>query len=599
MKFIDGGRKMVCVFCNVANDVPAEYQQHLDHNNNRVDKFSRPELCRGSYEYKATKDYCENQKQPNPPAIVFCIDVTTNAVKSGMVATACQKIKQMLKSLPKDPKSQTSNMKVAIICYTRVLHFFNLGKNQQTAKQMIVSDVGDIFVPLQDGFLADPNEKIELIESVLDQIPTLFQNNNENESVFAPVLQAANQALSDNECNGKVIVFHSSGLPTAEAPGKLKPHDDAKLLNTNKEHLLWQSADPVYTEIATNKDTGCVANGVSVDLFLFASQHSDVATLTEVSRLTSGNVFRYSYFDADRDSEQFCNDLETAVTSIQAFDCTMRIRTSLGIRPVEFYGNHYMENTVDIRYAAMSEHQSTTVELKHDDKLEAQYCFVQIAILYTTVSGERRIRLHNLTLGVAQKHNDVFQFSNVNTLMSYLLKQAIAEGRTKENAAIKQNLIDKSVNILAAYRKYCSQQSPAGQLILPETLKLLPLYLHSLHRHDVLSSSSNIPRDARAYYRAILQSKDVLGIQNLLYPTVLEVSKIQPLENRPGTASRCRYSKLNPASCYLITNGLNLFLWVGANVDPEYLKGVFNVQNVQQITERVRIWFFVCFQNLF
>ena len=267
----------------------------------------------------------------------------------------------------------------------------------------------------------------------------------------------------------------------------------------------------------------------------------------------------------------------------------MRIRTSLGIRPVEFYGNFYMDNTVDVRFAAFNKHQSATVELKHDDKLESQYCYIQIALLYTSVSGERKIRLHNLTLAVTPNHNDVFQYSNVNTLMSYLLKQAIAEGRTKENAQIKQNLIEKSVNILAAYRKYCSKASPPGQLILPETLKLLPLYLHSLHRHDVLSVNSNIPRDARAYYRAILQSKNLLGVQNLLYPTVLEVSKIQPLENRPGMATRARYEKLNSATCYLITNGLNLFLWVGVNVDSDYLKSVFNVQNVQQITKRLKI----------
>ena len=173
MRFIDGGRRMVCAFCNYANEVPPEFQAHLDHNGNRVDKFSRPELCRGSFEYKATKDYCENQKFPNSPAIVFCIDVTTNAIKSGMVQTACTKIKQMLKNLPKDPKAQTSNMKVGIICYTRVLHFFNLSKNQQTAKQMTVTDVGDIFVPLQEGFLADPNEKTEITlkcAAILDKL---------------------------------------------------------------------------------------------------------------------------------------------------------------------------------------------------------------------------------------------------------------------------------------------------------------------------------------------------------------------------------------------------------------------------------------------
>ena len=39
--------------------VPAEYFNHLDHTGRRVDCYDRPELCLGSYEYVATKDYCK------------------------------------------------------------------------------------------------------------------------------------------------------------------------------------------------------------------------------------------------------------------------------------------------------------------------------------------------------------------------------------------------------------------------------------------------------------------------------------------------------------------------------------------------------------
>jgi protein transport protein SEC24 len=39
--------------------VPAEYFAHLDHTGRRIDSYDRPELCLGSYEYVATKDYCK------------------------------------------------------------------------------------------------------------------------------------------------------------------------------------------------------------------------------------------------------------------------------------------------------------------------------------------------------------------------------------------------------------------------------------------------------------------------------------------------------------------------------------------------------------
>ncbi len=45
--------------------VPPEYFNHLDHTGRRVDAYDRPELCLGTYEFAATKDYCK--------VSVFCV----------------------------------------------------------------------------------------------------------------------------------------------------------------------------------------------------------------------------------------------------------------------------------------------------------------------------------------------------------------------------------------------------------------------------------------------------------------------------------------------------------------------------------------------
>ena len=39
--------------------MPSEYFAHLDHTGRRVDAYQRAELCLGSYEFVATKDYCK------------------------------------------------------------------------------------------------------------------------------------------------------------------------------------------------------------------------------------------------------------------------------------------------------------------------------------------------------------------------------------------------------------------------------------------------------------------------------------------------------------------------------------------------------------
>lgn len=38
--------------------VPTDYFQHLDHTGQRMDRYERPELMLGTYEFTATKDYC-------------------------------------------------------------------------------------------------------------------------------------------------------------------------------------------------------------------------------------------------------------------------------------------------------------------------------------------------------------------------------------------------------------------------------------------------------------------------------------------------------------------------------------------------------------
>ena len=53
---------------------------------------------------------------------------------------------------------------------------------------------------------------------------------------------------------------------------------------------------------------------------------------------------------------------------------------------------------------------------------------------------------------------------------------------------IRESFTKQCATILACYRKQCSSQSPAGQLILPESLKLLPMYANCILKSDCLLS---------------------------------------------------------------------------------------------------------------
>ena len=156
---------------------------------------------------------------------------------------------------------------------------------------LVVSDLEDVFVPLLDGFLVKVSESEAVIDSLLSQIPQMFAESRETETVLGPVIQAGLDALKSSDRAGKLYVFHSS-LPIAEAPGKLKNRDDRKLLGTDKEKTILTPQNNFYTKLGQE----CVSDGCSVDLFLFPNSYIDVASVSEVSRMTGGSVYKYSYF---------------------------------------------------------------------------------------------------------------------------------------------------------------------------------------------------------------------------------------------------------------------------------------------------------------
>lgn len=64
-------------------------------------------------------------------------------------------------------------------------------------------------------------------------------------------------------------------------------------------HLLtkcFQSLLTPQTNFYTKLGQECVAAGCSVDIFLFPNGYVDVATVSEVPRLTGGAVYKYAYF---------------------------------------------------------------------------------------------------------------------------------------------------------------------------------------------------------------------------------------------------------------------------------------------------------------
>ncbi|XP_077535726.1 COPII coat complex component secretory 24CD isoform X2 [Haemaphysalis longicornis] len=600
MQFIDGGRRFQCVFCKATTEVPPSYFAHLDHLGQRSDKFQRPELCLGSYEIVATKEYCKNSVFPRPPAFLFLLDVSYNSVRNGLVRLFCSHIQTILQELPRaDGDPDLSKVRVGFITYSSVVHFYNLNASLAQPQMLVVPDVHDMFVPLLDGCLVSVQEASSLIDSLLEQIPVLFGETRETEVVLGAAIQAGLEALKAAECAGKLFVMHTS-LPIADAPGKLKNRDDRKLLGTDKEKSVLTPQSPFYNQLGQE----CVAAGCCVDLFLFHNAYVDVATVGQVAKMTGGQVYKYTYFQStadkalvqresnvqglqeDVEGARFLEDLRRDISQPTAFDAVMRVRTSTGIRPTDFYGNYYMANTTDVELAALDCNKCIAVEIKYDDKLsEEEGAFVQVALLYTTCGGQRRLRLHNLALATCSQMADMYRNCDLDTIVNVLSKQAVRQLLEQSPRQVRDGCIGRGAQMLAAYRKHCASPSSSGQLILPECMKLLPLYLNCLLKSDALAGGPELTTDDRSFAMLSLCSMDVASTVAYFYPRLLPLHDLDVDSVELPVALRCTAEKIREDGCYLLENGIHMFLWIGMAVDPDFLQNVF----AQPVAARIDI----------
>jgi len=148
--------------------------------------------------------------------------------------------------------------------------------------------------------------------------------------------------------------------------------------------------------------------------------------------------------------------------------------------------------------------------------------------------------------------------------------------------SIRENLINQVANILACYRKNCTNSPSKGQFILPETLKLLPIFTNSLLKSDAIAGGQNLSVDERSWQMFRLMSMDIKSTYTYFYPRVMHVTDLETPNQLP-LPSRCLYERLKEDSIYLLENGLTMYLWIGANVDPSHVQNLFGVPNTQQL----------------
>ncbi|KAL5204376.1 hypothetical protein ABZP36_009247 [Zizania latifolia] len=578
MRFVDQGRHFICNLCGVSNDTPREYICNLGPDGRRRDADDRPELCRGTVEFVASKEFLV--RDPMPAVYFFLIDVSMNAIQTGATAAACSAISQAISDALDGPRTM-----VGIATFDSDIHFYSLKRAQQQPLMLIVPDIHDVYTPLQKDLILPVSECRENLEQLLESIPSMFENNRVADSAFGAAMKAGFLAMKST--GGKLLVFQSV-LPSVGV-GSLSARDAEGRTNistSDKEpHKLLQPVDKTLKTMALE----FAEYQVCVDVFLTTQSYVDVASISVVPNTTGGRVYYYYPFSAHSDPAKLFNDLRWNISRPQGFEAVMRVRCSQGLQVQDYFGNFCKRVPTDIDLPSIDSDKTVMVTFKHDDKLqENSECGFQCALLYTTVFGQRRIRVMNLSLPCTNMLSNLFRYADLETQFSCFLKQAANGIATATLLHLREEATNTCINILQSYRKNCASVSSSGQLILPEALKLLPLYTLALIKSIGLRNEGRL--DDRSYWLSLVSSVSVLLAVPMVFPRLIPIHDLTSRgedDSLIPSPLMLNSENIRDDGVYLLENGEDGLIYVGNVVDPTILEQIFGVSSLAALPSQL------------
>ncbi|TNM89361.1 hypothetical protein fugu_003595 [Takifugu bimaculatus] len=232
--------------------------------------------------------------------------------------------------------------------------------------------------------------------------------------------------------------------------------------------------------------------------------------------LTGGALHSYSQLQGELDRERFSTDLWRSVEMDTAYKADLRIYGCRAVTDLFIPG----PDPGHVTMATMNQFTTQAVELAHSRGLdETRGVTIQAVLSYCTQTGDRRTRVHTLTLGCSRHLRDIFRQYQAQTLLTFYCKKIYCAVLERPLQELRGELQTDVTEALASYRKHSSSVSvSAGQ---------------------PLSADSADPPN-------------------------------------PEEPLRCSASSLKPTGVYLVHAPLTLFLWVGAQVPACTLVQLFN-----------------------
>ncbi|CED84222.1 transport protein sec24 [Phaffia rhodozyma] len=535
-------------------------------------------------------------RQPRPLRYVFALDVSWNSGKCGLIKEWCEGLREILYSKAKDGEDEgegevrlEEGCRVGIMTFDESIHFYDFTETRETAQMHVVSDIDEMFMPIsEESFFADPRKSRSQIETLLTNLPSLFAENNAPSAALGPAVQGCLLAL---RYTGGVLNIFQTALPSIGS-GALKPRDEIKMQGTDKEKTLFVPQDIFWRNLAEE----CVDLGVGVNLFLFPNQAIDVATLGALPHTTGGDLFFLPKFDPVRGGGRMRAAMEQFVHRETGYNATLKIRCSTGLHVDQYFGSFLQRSLYDVEFASIDADKALAASIRHEGALdERKMAYIQVAVLYTSRAGKRLVRTLNIQVAITALIGNIYRFGDGEATVALLVKEAMGQTASRMLPQVREELNERCIKLLVAYRRHCALSSRPNDIVLPEAFRMLPLYILALQKTKALKGGV-VVADVRVAYMQYLRTLSVASTMMYLYPQMFALHALSPEDGFAEEGSgrmklpqmmRCGYPWMEAHGAYLLVNGEVAMLWLGAYVSPHLLNDLWGVDDLQDLDARM------------
>ena len=593
----------VCNLCQFENefdmDKPGIKNEYFN-----SDYSECPELVKPTIDFIAPNNFKSNKLFT--PHYLFMIDITENSYSIGLPSYVINSIKINLDSF-----HNAENSYIGFALYdTKNIYYFYVEKSD--VRLTIMGDINDPFCPLSmKKLFLNIGEQKEQIEKLIERINNFiseknadipnFKGHRQISSISGAAIKSGVDALMEN--GGRVMLFTPN--PCHHGFAACAPRES---FDKEKEPL---KSNPFFPQHELLVEIGHKAanNRIVVDQFIFMSTLYDISTMAIVSNLSGGHVEYYNYsmdpITVNAMYEKLHFDLTRILTRPNYYDCRFMLRFSVGIDCVEILGPFNKKLGEAFQLGGCDPDYCYYYNMRINETFKTgQKVDIQLVVLYNDNYSNSYLRIFNTSLEMTGEVGKIFNNAEVNAIAKAMIYKEISLMFRTDLNNVKKNLEDKIINSFKYYRVKEKSDTANNQLILPISIRYLPLYIDSFLKTGILSNQ-NRPEmhNYIIYIINKLLREPIYSSMKFLYPKFYRIDDIEGQQVNNNKSIKIdniglinekyniiqkpillRLSKdiIDFDCAYLIDNGYFIYLFIFNSIEGNFYNDLFNVQTYEE-----------------